>query len=1184
MKKIAFALLVLLCTMSILAVEWNFNGTRASWDKDRHLTATVSQEGLVLDLTDSYSNIETMEEFSPAGCEVMVIKYQATGLKRNQGGQIYFGTKEDPTLDENKKFYVKPLNFDNEEHDLYVNLKSAAREKSYEIWSNASKICDVRIDLVNEFPAHVVIKSIGFITVEQYENLLKSKYEKIGIPTKIPVYLPNGDPKSKTALKNGDAIFESDMYSPKGANEYSGILYLRYEFNLDAAAKKNIWQSVCDDEIENLWINGQKVSHKWSTDWQVMDTFEIPNEMFNAGRNVIAIAYRNNGNIGGIMADLQILDKNGKYKIITPKRAVGYFGEQQDGWQKPSFKCNWEAVDSRPGPPAAPWVNFSPFYKSLRTEGNTVSIEPLKMNRFAANVKFTGSKKFSGNDVFYARFCTNNGIVLSNINGTIKELNGKVNKDGSVTIQFHAFKADRYGSGAECRWEFGVKSWMTEGQGNYDIKIQDRKVPGDPITVKLAQTANGPVPLLNGKPYYFNVLTVHNYSNGYDGVATGMEGRNSPFNVIAIRLGGSGDTNWWVGPDEYDFTSVDRNLSLMLERYPDSNLALYVWCHPNNWYTKKYPERISLQEDGGIYQYYVSPVSFSNAEVRKDAQKAIYALVKHIEKYFGSRTVLYNLMGGISCEWQGWSSHSDNFSDYSPNGIQDFMNYAAALNIPVNGMPSGEARKHTDTGVFRNPVTDKDAILYDKFYSESIANCINDIAAAAKQACNNTKLVGTYYGYLMEYANLGYGVNGGGHNAMYILLNSPFMDFFLSPQSYGIRSFGAPNGEMKPYGAIRAAGKLSMLEDDTRTHLTEKTDFEQTLNLPLTLNILKRNIGMSLSRNTPLNHLPLVGGNELADPNIRALFGRTLKVGQYLMEHGHNPDAEIAAVIDEEAIRYLAYNRTKVAEVPDESRYLYNHDGSLREHSRYVHPIYGEQLYYQRINLAQIGAPVDTILLPDVIKNPAKYKLVIFLNAYKDKPMLRKAMELLRQNNVKVIVMHGAGFIDEKGFSVETLSTCVGMKMAMAEPGGLRLRVKDGNITGNTYDVNPRFKVVDKDARVLGNYVDSGDAAVATKGNMIFYGGALLDSSFARKIASASGVHIFTDSGDNLYASKDIISIHANKMGHKVIHLKEPGDVIDIYTGQIMPRNGDTIEFDMQAFETRVFLIGNANTIINAIR
>jgi len=817
-----------------------------------------------------------------------------------------------------------------------------------------------------------------------------------------------------------------------------------------------------------------------------------------------------------------------------------------------------------------------------QTKGESVKVKLLQRKKAAVNVRFTGKKAFRGNENFYARLSLSSGRVLREIIGTVKELNGTVNKNGSVDILFNCYNGEYYGPPVKMNWEFGVSGAKATGDNRVDFSLDGGAAPGAPLVSGVAKTAAGPVATVNGKPYYFNILTLYGYADGLS-IRSGMEGEGSPFDTIALRLGGPKEVTWWTGPNKYDFTGIDHYFNVIFERFPGCKLALYVWCHPGSWYRTTYPERISLMEDGSTHKYYIAPVSFSNLDARRDAENAMRTLVEHIEKYYGSRTILYNLMGGISCEWQGWAAQSNHYADYSKYAIADFEKYAAKNHMPTKGIPGRKERETGMDSVFRSPKKDALAILYDKYYSETISEFVDKMAQTVKNACHNKKLVGAYYGYHMEHANMVHSVNGGGHNNLQRLLDSPYVDFFVSPQSYGIRSYGAPNADMKPYAAIREAGKLSFLEDDTRTHLTHKTAYEQTPNLNMTLNILKRNVGMSLSRNLPLNMYPIIGGNQFDHPAVREMFGKSVKVGQYLLEHGSDPSAEIAAVVDEEAVRYLAVYRRDVF-VKDRDRYKYNHNGELQESKRTIYPISGDLLYYQRIPLSQIGAPVDMIMLPDVLKSGKKYKMVIFLNSFKDTPALRKAIQYLRENKITTVFTYGTGFIDNNGFSLKTLSECVGMKMEEAKPGNLRIRFPNGAIAGQDYWVKTRFQVADRSATPLAKYADNGKVAVAKKGNTYFYGTTDLDHNFLQSVARSAGVFFFSDTNDNVLASKDIVSIHTAGGGHKTIHLPKVADVVDIYSGKVVARQTNSFQFDMKPFETRVFLYGKLADIQQAVK
>ena len=1182
-------LLLLSCTLTLFAQEWRFENTRSDWTDSSRLTVATTPNGLETTSTDNHPSLGAPRvNFVPEGYNFLAIEYKATAKgEPSGGGYLFFGTPEEPYLDEEKKFYLPQIKADGNPHEMLVELKGRARANAFDIWCRASAITMLRLDFEPSPGTTILISSIRFLKLDEEEQLARMHHAEIarGIPLKLPVEMPNADGGKEPAVP-GDNAYVSPMVASEPSFCHVGACNLRKCFLLNGKAVQALWQSVCDDEIEEVWLNGRRVERKWSPLWKNPDILDIPAEFFMEGENLLAIRYRNTGDIGGLMMDLQIVTEDDHLQIVTAEDALCLSDVAPDGWERRDFDdSRWTRVFTRPGPPAKPWTGFRAPYKRLGgRKGAAANVSVVRNEILTVDVLFEMPEDgFRPEERFHALVCAPNGHVLERYEGTAEELHGVATEKG-ILFRFEAFDGKFYGAPTPLKWEFGTDgNRPILGTTTLDVVTAECAMDGETAVASVAQTSRGPIPMLNGKPFFFNVLTASSSSRDSHYFVSGMEGADSPFNVVAVRLGGLGNL-WWVGPEQYDFTDVDYTLNQILKHYPDSMLGLYVWCQPGGWYGKMYPERMSRMEDGSIYGYYVSAIDFANAEYRADAVRALAALVEHLETYYAPRTFLYNLMGGISCEWQGWASHSDQYADFSESGTREFLAYAEKNGVEAKAVPGRREREATIDGIFRNPDRDKIPILYDKFYSESIAECVELLAGVVKEGCRRDKLVGCYYGYLMEYANLGHCTNGGGHNALQRLLDCPDVDFFLSPQSYAIRSLGAPNADMKPYGAIFNAGKFSMMEDDTRTHLTFITGFEQTLNLKNTLDVLKRNVGMSLAHATPMNHLPLVGGNELDDPEIRAMFTRSVRAGQYLMENGSSPSAEIAAVIDEDAIRYRRDTRASV-EVEDRSRYMYNHDGTLRTQSRYVQPVMGDLVYYQRIPLAQFGAPVDVVLLEDILKCLEKYKMVIFLNAFKDKPELRRAIRGLRDSGAKIVFAYGTGFLDDHGISVETLSDNVGMEMAEAGEGPLRVRFggEDGPMAGHAYKVRTRFKVLDGEATPLAYYADNDDVAVAEKDGSFFYGGTDLDRDFLRMVARSSGVHIFLEEDDNLYASRDVVSIHANHAGRKTVRLPRRCDVVDLYSGEVVARDADSFEIEMAAFETRVFLTGDADVILPAL-
>ena len=422
-------------------------------------------------------------------------------------------------------------------------------------------------------------------------------------------------------------------------------------------------------------------------------------------------------------------------------------------------------------------------------------------------------------------------------------------------------------------------------------------------------------------------------------------------------------------------------------------------------------------------------------------------------------------------------------------------------------------------------------------------------------------------------------MNGGGHNDLYRLLKSPNLDFFLSPIDYRHRSIGAPSSDMKPYGAIRANGKLALSEDDTRTNLTAATIFDQTVNMEQTLAVLKRNHGVALTRGMVLNHLPLVGGSELDAPEIRELFSQSMQAGQMMLEENVSPKAEIAVVLDEEALAYVVPTLQQIY-VPDTTRYHYDpSNGKLVDVVRGVQPLTGELLGDQQIALSQCGAPVDWMMLQDP-RSLADYKLVIFAGAFLDSPQLREALDVVRTNDATTLVLYGAGFLSKAGIDVEGMSELLGIHLRETPSGSLRVKFSKDRESGVDYPAQPRFAVSEENAEVLARYADDDAVASARKGKVIFYGGVALDAPFLREVARSAGVHIYTETDDNFFAGGNFLCIHATSTGDKTIRLPHRTDAVEIYTGEILGRDTDCLVFPMKVFETKVIVLGNSDEIL----
>ena len=84
-----------------------------------------------------------------------------------------------------------------------------------------------------------------------------------------------------------------------------------------------------------------------------------------------------------------------------------------------------------------------------------------------------------------------------------------------------------------------------------------------------------------------------------------------------------------------------------------------------------------------------------------------------------------------------------------------------------------------------------------------------------------------------------------------------------------------------------------------------------------------------------------------------------------------------------------------------------------------------------------------------------------------------------------------------------------------------------------------------------------------------------LPSALLREIASVTGVHVYTQKGDVIYAGGNYVAIHAVSAGEKRIHLpRRVRALIDTDTGEeaFLFENTYT-DFEMEQFETRIFKV-----------
>ena len=76
-----------------------------------------------------------------------------------------------------------------------------------------------------------------------------------------------------------------------------------------------------------------------------------------------------------------------------------------------------------------------------------------------------------------------------------------------------------------------------------------------------------------------------------------------------------------------------------------------------------------------------------------------------------------------------------------------------------------------------------------------------------------------------------------------------------------------------------------------------------------------------------------------------------------------------------------------------------------------------------------------------------------------------------------------------------------------------------------------------------------------------------------QNIAKRAGVHVYTAAGDNFEIGGGVLSFHSASKGKKVITLKRPCKLVEIFTGETINATSGKVELDMEALTTKVFAI-----------
>jgi hypothetical protein len=722
------------------------------------------------------------------------------------------------------------------------------------------------------------------------------------------------------------------------------------------------------------------------------------------------------------------------------------------------------------------------------------------------------------------------------------------------------------------------------------------------------------VKLYNGTPTFFQDGRPEFYGMMWssapapDSFASAECGRlygEAGVHYFAFDLGSQAAYPEWQGPDgHYDFSTLKERFQKVIDVDPQAKFHLRVHLEMPGWWHELYPEECERLSNGKRANQ-----SFASKIWRAQAKDFLRALVAQVESVgLGDRVVAYQCGTGHTGEWvKGEGSMGLTCGDFSLPMQEHFQGWLRQrygdenalrtawgdlmVTFETAAVPSADQQLKTTAYTFRDPKKEQQVIDYYRCLAELCGDLVVDFCSTVKDACAGKALAGAFYGYLLDHAwNAGFFGEGldseystyqrSGHLGLWKVLQSPAVDFLVSPYSYGFRGIGGEGSAMPPAESMRIHGKLYVFEEDSRTHLSrhDHPNYGKADTLEESFAILKRNFSYVATHGQAMWWLtgwsrksPHV---ELSDePAFRPLIKRFMEIGNFTQSLNRTPSAEVAVLVDDESFYY-----------------------EWVKNSLDIPLIFQQRLW----GLPHMGAPFDVYLLQDFLDGNLKpYKLYIFLNAFRLDKTRREALKRqLRKDGQTALWIYAPGYIQENA-SLDHMTDLTGLSFdTNGHPWGPMINLIDldhpvtrglpQDLTWGTNSLlGPVFHVEDQGARVLGNVVYSQGRCRPgfvvkefPSWKSIYSAAPNLPSAVLRGIARFAGVHIYNDMGDTLYATPQLLGVHTAAGGQREFYLTAPVEVIyDLFEEKIVAHNTDQFKVTLPRTSTSLYYTGEARLL-----
>jgi hypothetical protein len=618
----------------------------------------------------------------------------------------------------------------------------------------------------------------------------------------------------------------------------------------------------------------------------------------------------------------------------------------------------------------------------------------------------------------------------------------------------------------------------------------------------------------------------------------------------------------WLGPNKYDFSSVDEELRAFLSADPRAYLIVMTSLRPPKWWLTAHPTEYVhyakteelCEGDDVLNCRRASPAS----DVWREETATVWRdLVKHVESQpWGKRVIGWHACYGIYGEWHYFGSWSNQMPDTGEamartfrEGLRQKYKTDAALQKAWNdsratlataAAPGVQPRLEGSLLDIRDPRREAQVMDYYRCQQRVTADCVETFGRIVKEETGGRCLYGAFYGYFFDVLPQ----TQGGHLEIERLLSSKAIDYFAAPYGYSWRFIGQDGRPRSPATAFALGGKIHMIEADTRTHLHSREEHSRLKSLAESLASIRREWSTALTEGAALwfcDFGPNDNGGWFDDSAIMKEITGLYALAEELIRQPRHRTAEVAVVCDPGS----AYALTDGAGMATALGLISN---------------FTTELYHT-------GTPFDTIYLSQLSKaDLSRYKLLIFQNTMIfDDQQVAAIRKLQGPSGPAMLWVWLPGLLSPKGISVEQASRVTGFDLELLRmrlpncveitdgPMAAALRDEKGQhlAFGNREPFGPVLAA--RDGRQIGFAQGTPHCLLASKagGRQMFLGAPFASRQLLAAIMAAAGVHRYdSDFEDVVRGDSRLLVIHTKQGGARDIMLPRPGGLCDAVTGQ----------------------------------